>query len=94
MSINLALFSCSLFPQSKPIQWWKPAMLQGYFVPLAEGIKGMVKVPAIGVGNITEPEYADTIVREQRVDLVAFGRMLLSNPEFPKQAAQKLGMKL
>jgi 2,4-dienoyl-CoA reductase-like NADH-dependent reductase (Old Yellow Enzyme family) len=54
----------------------------------------MVKVPVIGVGNITEPEYADRIVREQRVDMVAFGRMLLSNPEFPKQAAQKLGVKL
>jgi len=66
---------------------------QGYFIPLAEGIKGMVKVPVIGVGNITEPEYADRIVREQRVDMVAFGRMLLSNPEFPKQAAQKLGVK-
>ena len=67
---------------------------QGYFVSLAEGIKGMVKVPVIGVGNITEPEYADRIVREQKVDMVAFGRMLLSNPEFPKQAAQKLGVKL
>ena len=66
---------------------------QGYFVPLAEGIKGMVKIPVIGVGNITEPEYADRIVREQRVDMVAFGRMLLSNPEFPKQAAQKLGVR-
>ncbi len=67
---------------------------QGYFVSLAEGIKGMVKVPVIGVGNITEPEYADRIVLEQRVDMVAFGRMLLSNPEFPKQAAQKLGVQL
>ncbi len=67
---------------------------QGYFVPLAEGIKEMVKVPVIGVGNITEPEYADSIVREQKVDMVAFGHMLLSNPEFPKQAAQKLGIKL
>ena len=65
---------------------------QGYFVPLAEGIKGMVKVPVIGIGNITEPEYADRIVREQRVDLVAFGRMLLSNPEFPQQAARRLGI--
>jgi len=52
-----------------------------------------VKVPVIGVGNITEPEYADRIVREQRVDMVAFGRTLLSNPEFPKQAAQKLGVR-
>jgi len=67
---------------------------QGYYVPLAEGIKGIVKVPVIGVGNITEPEYADSIVREQKVDLVAVGRLLLSNPEFPKQAAEKLGVKL
>ncbi len=67
---------------------------QGYFVPLAEGIKQVVKVPVIGVGNITEPEYADRIVREGRVDMVAFGHMLLSNPEFPRQAALKLGVKL
>ena len=67
---------------------------QGYFVPLAEGIKQVVKIPVIGVGNITEPKYADSIVREDKVDLVAFGRLLLSNPEFPKQAAQKLGVKL
>lgn len=65
---------------------------QGYFIPLAEGIKKMVKVPVIGVGNITEPEYADKIVRDKRVDMVALGRILLSNPEFPKQAAQKLGV--
>lgn len=67
---------------------------QGYFVPLARGIKEVVKVPVIGVGNITEPEFADKIVREGTVDMVAFGHMLLSNPEFPKQAAQKLGVKL
>ncbi len=67
---------------------------QGYFIPLAEGIKQTVKVPVIGVGNITEPEYADRVVREQRVDMVAFGRILLANPEFPEQAAQKLGVKL
>ena len=67
---------------------------QGYFVPLAEGIKETVKVPVIGVGNITEPEYADSIVREQKVDLVAVGRFLLSNPEFSNQAAEKLGIRL
>ncbi len=67
---------------------------QGYFIPLAEGIRGMVEVPVIGVGNIKEPEYADKIIRERRVDMVAFGRMLLSNPEFPKQAARKLGVRL
>lgn len=67
---------------------------QGYFVPLAEGIKEVVKIPVIGVGNITEPEYADRIIREWKVDMVAVGRALLSNPDFPRQAAQKLGIKL
>ncbi|MFC1954723.1 NADH:flavin oxidoreductase [Chloroflexota bacterium] len=65
---------------------------QGYFIPLAEGIKEVVKVPVIGVGNITEPVYADKIIRERRVDMVAVGRTLLSNPEFPRQAAQRLGI--
>ena len=67
---------------------------QGYVVPLARGIKEVVKVPVIGVGNITEPEFADRIVQERMVDMVAFGRLILSNPEFPRQAAQKLGVKL
>jgi 2,4-dienoyl-CoA reductase-like NADH-dependent reductase (Old Yellow Enzyme family) len=65
---------------------------QGYFIPLARGIKGVVKVPVIGVGNITEPEFADQVVREGRVDMVALGRKLLSDPEFPRKAARKLGV--
>ena len=67
---------------------------QGYFVPLAAGIKEAVKVPVIGVGNVTEPEYADRIIRERKVDMVAVGRTLLSNPDFPRKAAQKLGIKV
>ena len=67
---------------------------QGYFVPLAQTIKETVRVPVIGVGNITDADYADRVIREGRVDLVALGRKLLSTPDFPKQAAQKLGIKL
>lgn len=67
---------------------------QGFFVPLAEGIKSVVTVPVIGVGNITEPEFADKIVREKRVDLVAIGRKLLADPNFPREAAKELGIDL
>ncbi|MBI2979866.1 MAG: NADH:flavin oxidoreductase [Chloroflexi bacterium] len=63
---------------------------QGYFVPLAQAIKETVKIPVIGVGNITDADYADAIVRQGMVDMVAFGRLLLSEPEYPKQAANKL----
>ncbi len=67
---------------------------QGYYVPLATGIKEAVKAPVIGVGHITEPEYADKIIRGGKVDMVAIGRLLLANPDFPRQAAEKLGIKL
>jgi 2,4-dienoyl-CoA reductase-like NADH-dependent reductase (Old Yellow Enzyme family) len=46
------------------------------------------------VGHITEPEYADKIIREGKVDLTAVGRLLLANPDFPRQAAAKLGIKI
>jgi 2,4-dienoyl-CoA reductase-like NADH-dependent reductase (Old Yellow Enzyme family) len=61
---------------------------------MAEGVKSVVKVPVIGVGHITEPEYADKIIREGKVDLTAVGRLLLANPDFPRQAAAKLGIKI
>ena len=67
---------------------------QGFFVPLAEGIKNVVTIPVIGVGNITEPEFADKIIREGKVDLVAIGRKLLADPNFPREAAEKLGVEL
>lgn len=65
---------------------------QGFFVPLAHSIKEAVTVPVIGVGNITEPDFADRVVREGQVDLVALGRKLLSDPSFPTDAAKKLGV--
>jgi len=63
---------------------------QGYFVPLAEAIKGVVEVPVIGVGGITQPEFADKIVRENRVDLVAIGRALLNDPDWTIKARERL----
>ncbi|MFQ6076288.1 MAG: NADH:flavin oxidoreductase [Candidatus Bathyarchaeia archaeon] len=63
---------------------------QGYLVPLAEGIKEVVDVPVVGVGGITRAEYADRVVREGRVDLVAVGRALLADPGWAVKAAQTL----
>jgi NADPH2 dehydrogenase len=66
---------------------------QGFFVPLAEGIKRAANIPVIGVGNIRDADYADFVVREGRIDLVAIGRALLKNPDWAEQAAQQLEMK-
>ncbi len=55
---------------------------QGYYVHFAERVKEAVSVPVIGVGGIVEPEFADKIVKEDRVDLAAVGRGLLKDPEW------------
>lgn len=53
------------------------AGISGYFVPQACAVKRAVRVPVIGVGGIKDPQYADQLVAEGKVDLVAVGRALL-----------------
>ena len=50
---------------------------QGFLIPLASMIKKAVNVPVIGVGGITSLDYADKVIREGLVDLVAVGRAIL-----------------
>ncbi len=64
--------------------------VKGYFVPQAHEIKKAVRTPVIGVGGITEAEYADRLVREGKVDLVAVGRALWKDPEWAEKAVEAL----
>ncbi|MFC1521969.1 tRNA-dihydrouridine synthase [Elusimicrobiota bacterium] len=63
---------------------------QGAYVHLAQAVKKEVDVPVVGVGHITEPQYADNIVREGKVDLVAVGRAMLDNPNWAAHAVKEL----
>ena len=64
--------------------------VKGYFVPQAYEIKKAVRTPIIGVGGITEAEYADKLVREGKVDLVAVGRALWKDPKWAEKAVETL----
>ena len=64
--------------------------VKGYFVPQASEIKKAVNVPVIGVGGITEPKYADRLIRDGRVDLVAVGRALWKDPKWAEKAVKTL----
>jgi 2,4-dienoyl-CoA reductase-like NADH-dependent reductase (Old Yellow Enzyme family) len=66
-----------------------PAKLQkrqGYFIPQAKKIKKTVNIPVIGVGGITEATFANRLIREGQVDLVAVGRALLADPAWASNA--------
>ncbi len=64
--------------------------IKGYFVPQAYEVKKAVGVPVIGVGGVTEPQFADQLVSEGKVDLVAVGRALWHDNLWPQKAAQTL----
>jgi len=71
----------------------RPEQLQnkrGYFIPQAQQIKKAVDIPVIGVGGITKPEYANKVIREGRVDLIAVGRAFLKAPDWATKAIKTL----
>jgi NADPH2 dehydrogenase len=71
-----------------------PATYPGYMVQMAETIRQKAGVPTVAVGLIRTPEMAESIIRNERADLVALGRELLRSPQWPLEAARELGVDL
>jgi 2,4-dienoyl-CoA reductase-like NADH-dependent reductase (Old Yellow Enzyme family) len=63
-----------------------------YQVPFAERIRREVEIATAAVGQITEPEQADAIVRNGEADLVLLAREMLRDPYWALHAAQSLGV--
>jgi NADPH2 dehydrogenase len=64
--------------------------LKGYFVPQAYEIKKAIRIPVIGVGGITEANFADRLVHDGKVDLVAVGRAFWADPKWAEKALETL----
>ena len=62
----------------------------GYQVPFAEAIR-KTGILTGAVGLITTAAQAESILREEKADLVFFAREFLRNPYFPLHAANELG---
>jgi 2,4-dienoyl-CoA reductase-like NADH-dependent reductase (Old Yellow Enzyme family) len=66
-------------------------LVPGYQVPYAEALRKQAGVRTMAVGLITQAEHAERIVCDGAADLVALARELLYNPNWPMDAARKLG---
>jgi 2,4-dienoyl-CoA reductase-like NADH-dependent reductase (Old Yellow Enzyme family) len=62
----------------------------GYQVEFAHAIRRATGLATAAVGLITEYAQAETIVAEERADLVLLGRALLREPYWPLHAARAL----
>jgi 2,4-dienoyl-CoA reductase-like NADH-dependent reductase (Old Yellow Enzyme family) len=63
----------------------------GFQVPFAEKIQREAGVPTVAVGLIREVQFAEQVLREGKATLIALGRELLWNPNWPAQAALEMG---
>jgi 2,4-dienoyl-CoA reductase-like NADH-dependent reductase (Old Yellow Enzyme family) len=60
----------------------------GCFAELAGAIRAAVDVPVITVGKIATGEIAESILQAGRADLVALGRSLIADPDWPRKVAE------
>lgn len=58
---------------------------EGVHFRLAEAVKRNVKVPVVAVGRVKTPEVAEAVLAEGRADLVAVGRQLIADPDWPRK---------
>jgi 2,4-dienoyl-CoA reductase-like NADH-dependent reductase (Old Yellow Enzyme family) len=64
----------------------------GYQVPYSERLRKEAGVMSMAVGLIVHADQAEAILQEGRADLIALAREILYNPNWPMDAAQKLGV--
>ena len=65
----------------------KPVYGRMYQVPFSETVRNKVGIRTLCVGAITEPGQVNTIIACRRADLVALGRIHLTDPNFTLRAA-------
>jgi 2,4-dienoyl-CoA reductase-like NADH-dependent reductase (Old Yellow Enzyme family) len=63
-----------------------------YQVPLAEYVRKRAEIMTMAVGLIIHGDQAEQILQNGKADLVAIGREILNNPNWPMDAALKLGV--
>ena len=64
----------------------------GYQIPFAERVRRASGIATMAVGQITEPQYAESILVEGNADMIAIGRRLMFEPHWAWRAASELGV--
>ena len=67
-------------------------VFEGYQVPLASTIKNATSIPVGAVGMINTPEFAESILKENKADLILLGRELIRSPNWLIKASYELGI--
>jgi len=81
VGFGFVLWETNFLPAEAPM-----GMPEGCIVHLAENIKKAVSIPVIAVNKIRHVDFAERILKENKADMIALGRPLLADPEWPNKA--------
>jgi len=81
VGFGFVLWEKNFLPAEAPM-----GMPEGCIVHLAENIKKAVSIPVIAVNKIRHVAFAEKILQENKADMIALGRPLLADPEWPRKA--------
>lgn len=81
LSISMAVYG-SIQYMSAPA-----AVPSGYITDISKAIKEVVDIPVIVSGRINNPRLAESIIKNNKADFVALGRVSVADPYFPCKVA-------
>jgi 2,4-dienoyl-CoA reductase-like NADH-dependent reductase (Old Yellow Enzyme family) len=91
-AIGIDAIDCSSGGFKLPREHNLVARTPGFQLPFSEAIRKEADILTMGVGLIREAEPATLALEEGRADLVALGRELLWNPNWPAQTAAEFAV--
>jgi 2,4-dienoyl-CoA reductase-like NADH-dependent reductase (Old Yellow Enzyme family) len=88
-ALGIDMIDCSSGGFKLPAENNLVARTTGFQLPFSEAIREEAGLPTMGVGLIRTGEQAAIALQDGRADLIALGRELLWNPNWPMQIAAK-----
>jgi len=90
LGISALHVSAGISMRAEAYAWVNPptAFPPAPFIDDAAAIKRVVNLPVIAVGKIPSPALAEKILQEGKADLIALGRPLIADPQWPKKVRE------
>ncbi len=61
---------------------------EGCFLPFCDRVRALTRRPVCAVGGLTDPDFMEARLRENRMDCAAMSRQLIADPDWPRKVAE------
>lgn len=87
LGVDALDISCGIY-ETMNVAWEPSSYEQGWKSHLAETIKKSVNIPVIGVSVYRNPEYANRMIEEGKIDFAGSARQHFADPEWANKAKE------